>query len=288
MTYYTNSNQIKDLMTSLTRLEVMDLGALESLSGVSVLLFDGLFSICLPDHTLRTESVLRLRPDWMGMILELMKKNEEVYLHWGEEWCRVLYREDADDFRFVHCKDPVLYGNCTCLIATQSLVYRMREAIKDLLEPIRFGEGLADRLCGQTNDYKVKSLLTFDRADYREMCLKMEGLMSDVMHQRDTWKDRFFFKALEADRNDLCSYCKEDMRKTFYDNGDEEAALQWRPGDYAGGCVARKRCKDYSWESFEDQYHEDYLKDIKVDEFVSDISSDEECNCDKCKNKESQ
>ena len=95
MTYYTNSNQIKDLMTSLTRLEVMDLGALESLSGVSVLLFDALFSICLPDHTLRTECLMRLRPDWMGTILELMRKNEEVYLHWGEEWCRVLYREDA-------------------------------------------------------------------------------------------------------------------------------------------------------------------------------------------------
>ena len=60
MTYYTNSNQIKDLMTSLTRLEVKDLGALESLS---VLIFDGLFSICLPDHTRRTESVIRLRPD---------------------------------------------------------------------------------------------------------------------------------------------------------------------------------------------------------------------------------
>ena len=288
MTYYTNSNQIKDLMTSLTRLEVVHLEALESLSGVSVLLFDALFPTCLPDYTLRTESVLRLRPDWMGTILELMKKNEEVYLHWGEEWCRVLYREDADDFRFVHCKDPNLYDDCTCLIATQPLVYRMRQAINDLLEPVRFGEGMAERLLGLSNDYKVKSLLTFDRADYREMCLKMEGLMSDVMHQRDTWKDRFFFKALEADRNDLCSYCKEDMRKTFYDKGDEEAALQWRPGDYDCGCVARKRCKDYSWESFEDQYHEDYLKDIKVDEFVSDISSDEGCNSDKCKNKESQ
>ena len=69
----------------------------------------------------------------------------------------MLYCEDADDFRFVHCNDPVLYGNCTCLIATQSLMYRMREAIRDLLEPIRFGEGLADRLCGQTNHYKVKS-----------------------------------------------------------------------------------------------------------------------------------
>ena len=63
----------------------------------------------------------------------------------------------------------------------------------------------------------------------------------------------------------------------FMIRGDEEAALKWRPGDYECGCVHRKYCKDYSWESFEDQYHEDYLKDIKVDEFVSDISSDEEC-----------
>ena len=55
MTYYTNSNQIKDLMTSLTRLEVNDLGALESLSGVSVLLFDGLISIC-PIQFQSTES----------------------------------------------------------------------------------------------------------------------------------------------------------------------------------------------------------------------------------------
>ena len=80
----------------------MDLGALESLSDVSVLLFDELFRFGLPDYSLRTESVLRRYPEWMGTILELMKKNEEVYLHWGEEWCRVLYREDADDFRFVH------------------------------------------------------------------------------------------------------------------------------------------------------------------------------------------
>ena len=114
--------------------------------------------------------------------------------------------------------------------------------------------------------------------------------MSDVMHQRDMWKDRFFFKALKADRIDLCCYCKEDMRKTFYDKGNEEAALKCRPGDYACGCVDKKHCKDYSWESFEDQYNEDYLRDIKVEEFVSDISSDEDCNCNMCllKKKESQ
>ena len=71
------------------------------------------------------------------------------------------------------------------------------------------------------------------------------------------------------------------MRKTFYDKGDEEAALKWRPGK-AEECVDTRKCKMYSWESYEEEYHEDYIRDIKVDEFVSDISSDEECNCPTC------
>ena len=87
-------------------------------------------------------------------------------------------------------------------------------------------------------------------------------------------KDRFFFKALESDRKELCSYCKEDMRQTFYDKGDEEAALKWRPGK-AEHCWNRN-CKMYSWESYEEEYHEGYVRDIKVYEFVSDIFSDEE------------
>ena len=138
MTYYTNSNQIKELMTILTNLEVKDLGALELLSGVTVLIFDSLFSFRLPEYPMRSGLLMRLRPDWMGTIFELMKKNEKVYLYWGE-WCRVMYREDPGDFRFVHCNDPVMYDDCTCLIATQAITASsMLEAIKDLLEPIRF------------------------------------------------------------------------------------------------------------------------------------------------------
>ena len=90
MTYYSNSNQIKELMTSLTNLEVRDLGALELLSGVTVLIFDSLFSFHLRENTWRADFLMRLRPDWMGTIFELIWKNEKVYLHWGE-WCRVLY-----------------------------------------------------------------------------------------------------------------------------------------------------------------------------------------------------
>ena len=158
MMYYTNSNQIKELMTSLTNLEVKDLGALESLSGVTVLIFDSLFSIRLPEYTMRVDFLMRRRPDWMGTILELMKKNEKVYLHWGE-WCRVLCREGPSDFRFVHCNDPVMHDECTCLIATQTITASsMLNAIKDLLEPIRFGEGIAIRVGDQSNDCEVKSL----------------------------------------------------------------------------------------------------------------------------------
>lgn len=84
---------------------------------------------------------------------------------WGE-WCRVLYHEDPGDFRFVHCNDPVMYDDGTYLIATQPITASsMFNAIKDLLEPIRFGEGMAIRLNDQSNDCEVKSLLTFDRAD---------------------------------------------------------------------------------------------------------------------------
>ena len=62
------------------------------------------------------------------------------------------------------------------------------------------------------------------------------------------------------------------MRQAFYVRGDEEAALKWRPGKW-GNCPARN-CKHYSWESFEEEYHEDYIQDIKIEEFVSSDESD--------------
>ena len=65
--------------------------------------------------------------------------------------------------------------------------------------------------------------------------------------------------------------CKEDMRQAFYVREDEEAALKWRPGK-CNDCWWRN-CKHNSWESYEDEYHEGYIQDLKSEEFVS---SDEE------------
>ena len=141
----------------------------------------------------------------------------------------------------------------TCLIASQNLTYMMRKAIQDLMEPIRFGQAMAKRVLGESGDPNVKSLLTFTKGVYKQICLKMEQSMKDVMHQRDLWKDRFFFYAINVDRKELCETCKEEMREAFFVSGDEDVALKWRPGNSVTECVS-KNCKYFLYDSFEDAF----------------------------------
>ena len=97
--------------------------------------------------------------------------------------------------------------------------------------------------------FNVKSLFTCTKGDYKQLCLKMEQLTLNVMQQRDLWKDRFFYEAIHMDKNDLCEICREEMRVAFFVNGDEKAALKWRPG--RSGC-GHRNCKYYGMMSLED------------------------------------
>ena len=277
MTYYTNSNYIEDLMKQIADVEVKKLDEVGELTNVTVYLFDNLFDSMrrvYEDHgSFDIPYLLNwCRPEWRGVILDLMKKHKEVYLFCGY-WCQLLYREERNDFCFVRCNEPVMDADHTCLISTRDITYMMREAISDLMEPIRFGQAMARRVLGESEEPSVKSLLTFTKGDYREICLKMEQLMCDVMHQRDMWKDRFFFRAINAGEDDLCGACKEQMRQFFYVNGNEEEALKWRPGNRDGksDCVWRN-CKHYSWESFEDEYGESTIEDYKNEPYSENES----------------
>ena len=117
-----------------------------------------------------------------------------------------------------------------CLIATNHITFRMSDAIRDLFEPLRFACDLSRRVLENDESPMVKETLTFNRCTYKETCLKLEELIYDIMRQRDLWKDRFFFRAIEAAEDDLCGECKESMRQAFYVKGNEEEALKWRPG----------------------------------------------------------
>ena len=125
----------------------------------------------------------------------------------------------------------------------------MSDVIRDLFEPLRFARDLSRRVREVDESPKVEEILTFSKGDDRETCLKLEELIYDLMRQRDLWKDRFFFRALEANDDDLCGECRESMRQAFYVKGDEEEALKWRPGK--GEC-GRKNCKYYAMETFEE------------------------------------
>ena len=269
MTYFTDSNQIEDLMKQLADVEVRPLNTLDPWTGVDVYLFDKVVEpwARTPDCFFSPIIFLRHNPDWGGMILELMRKNENVYLFFGE-WRRVVY-SDWNQFSFVVCRPPIMDADRTCLIASRNLTYMMRKSIQDLMEPIRFGQSIANRILGESEEPHVKSLLTFTKGDYKEICLKMEQLMNDVMHQRDLWKDRFFFHGMNVDRKELCETCKEEMRKAFYVSGDEEVALKWRPSNSESECVS-KNCKYFLWDTFEDEYPTSCNNDNDNDDELSD------------------
>jgi len=83
------------------------------------------------------------------------------------------------------------------------------------------------------------------------------------------WKDRFFFRALEAEEDDLCGECRESMRQAFYVNGNEEEALKWRPGK--GECCWRN-CKYYAMDTYEEDCDNEYGLDCKNTEYVAYFS----------------
>ena len=244
MTYYTDNNQIKELMLETANVEV--------------------------NTTVRSDFILARRPDWGGLILEMMK-NKKVYIFWGIDWCRVLYRENLDDFRIIHCSNPSMVDDRSCLISENPIAHNVKDAILDLMEPTRFGQDIAKRLMSKSNDRGLKSMLNFQRGSYREICLNLEDVVSTLIDQRDEWKERYFLKGMEEDDIKLCCCCKENMRETFYALCDEEAALKWRPGKW-GDCPARNS-KHYSWESFAEEYSKDYIHDLKTEEY-SDPESD--------------
>ena len=249
MTYYTNSNQIKELMTSLVDVPVKPLEKIpkEWWSDATLYIFDNLFRdraldtyrVGREEDAMTFKTLWMKRPEWGGTILEMMKKSRAVHLCIDEdEWYRVYFCTDGlgpDFFQFVSEKPPVLNTSPNCLISTEeSFSKEMDAVLVELCEPIRFGQSVMQRLC-KTGGTPSNKDTQFVVGDYTDLSYKLERLARNAQHQRDLWKDRFFFRAINADEDELCEMCKEDMRRTFYDESNEVAALRWRPGDGCGG-----------------------------------------------------
>ena len=200
MEVYTNSSQVKELITIQTNIEVepFDNHVPESKEVDVFLLDDHLLQLqdryredkaCLHETTL-----LRRRPDWGGMILEMMKYNEHVHL-FNRRWYRIYYNPQTYYFKFKLCDTPNLVARHSCILSYPVLLSsEEKQTLQVLLQPVIFGEQLANRL-KEANVLDDPSSMTSAGGDYEKLCLNLEQVTLRLKHQKDLWKDRFFITA---------------------------------------------------------------------------------------------
>ena len=196
MNVYTSSNQVRELITSQTHIDVepFDNHVPESKEVNLFLLDDHLIQsnyqqeekVCLHETML-----LRRRPDWGGMILQMAKFNDHVYL-FDRQWYRVQYNPKIYYFKFKVCHTPNLVARHNCILPTCCLLLKNeKQAIQTLLKPVIFGEQLAEWLL-DVNAITNPKLLTKARGEYKKLCLNLEQVTLGLVYERDCWKNQFF------------------------------------------------------------------------------------------------
>ena len=205
-TFYTNSNDVKVIINSLTSIEVepFDKHVPESIE-VDLVLLDDDFVYADNEHTVQAFHVLMRRPDWGGLILERMKTSQRIYL-FDHRWYQVYYDQAARTFQFTPCCEPVLDARHTCIVHRTDndfLMCEQREALKASLEPFIFGDKLATRMEGEQNRWA--------KTHYQELCLKMARLTLDMKEQTEAMEH------LVEEWNEIkCEIEEEPLGCTFY------------------------------------------------------------------------
>ena len=176
MNVYINSGQVKELINIQTNIEVepCDNHVPED-KHVDVFLFD--------DHLLQLKqdsyrkdkawihagTMLWCRPDCGGTILEMSKFNERVYLH-NCCWHHVHYNPETYYVNFKPCDTPNLLARHSCILSYLVLVSsEEKQALQTLLQPIIFGEILAERMI------EVNVITTLP------CCLKQEAILKNCV-----------------------------------------------------------------------------------------------------------
>ena len=198
MAYYTNSNQIREVMTCIADVTVKTLeNAPKEWSDLTLYTFDNLFRdralstyrVGREDDAMTFRALWQKRPEWGGMILEMMKESYTVHLYVDEDElyqvCFYKYGQGEDFFKFIRENPPVMNASQNCLISTEEhLSKEMDDAVVELMEPMRVGQSMMHRLFYKGAE-RTNKKAKFTGCDFRELCYKLETLVKDVKHQRD-------------------------------------------------------------------------------------------------------
>ena len=140
---------------------------------------------------LHAATLLWRRPDCGGTIIEMLKYNERRYL-FDRRWYRVQYNPETYYFEFKPCDTPNLVAKHSCILSYPVLLSsEEKQALQALLQPVIFGERLAERMIEVIVITNPK-LLTQARGDYEKLCLNLEQVTLGLVHERDCWRNQFF------------------------------------------------------------------------------------------------
>ena len=246
---YSNSNEIRTLIESVSGWEVTPLGSIDEDCPGKLLVFDLLF-YQLPKREWTVSELMEKRPEWREEILPLLKAKQYAHL-FTTEWCVMRYLKETDKIWFrPNLNAPERLD--------ELLIFMRRQVIKRLIEPAIYARVASERL-----RFKLKRPVDFGvPLNFRGVCEKMEDLMFQLDGEISEWKNRFFFDALEDSERTLCSECKEQMRVTFYVIEDRSQALKWRP---RGEDCCRKECQYFKMDIFEDWYEDSYARETPIE-----------------------
>ena len=193
MEVYTNSNRIKALITTQTCIEVepFDNYTPES-KHVDLFIFNRHFAKMFSVDELMHETViLRNRPDWGDTVLKMMQENKRVFL-FDRQWYCVCYNPESHYFKFEPCNTPKLVARYSCILHYPFYATSDEgQALQALLQPVIFGEKLAQRM-REANVITNPTLLTRAKGDYEKLCTNLEQITLGLKYERDVWKDQFF------------------------------------------------------------------------------------------------
>ena len=256
---FSNSNEIADLIESLTRWKVIHLEGNDIPEETDELLvFDILFYRLL-DHEWTVNEVLEKRPEWVHQVLPLLKAKQYAYLFTNGDWCLMTYIKELGKVYFrAASRPPVALEERQCLMGGEYLTFTMKQEIRQLIEPARCARDLGERL----SDTLKRPVDLGVPITFRGLCDTLVEKLNDLNREISEWKDRFFFDALETEEDDLCYECKEEMRQAFYVREDQSQALKWKPhGDWC----SQKECKYYKMHLFNEWYEDTDVRETPVE-----------------------
>ena len=170
------------------------------------------------------------------------------------------YVKESDKILFrPFLSSPMILEERDCLLSTQCLTFMMWQEIQRLIEPVIYARSASERL-----SFKLKRPMDLGTPlGFREVCENLEDLVMEIDREVSDSKDWFFFDALEAHEDNLCSNCKESLRVAFYVTEDRSQALKWKP--HGEGHCCQKECKFYKKNIFDNAYVYSDVREVTIE-----------------------